>query len=85
VYAALTPGIYKFCNDLVIFDREREDNLYDVIPWVVSDWLSFLMPALLSPTLFVIILYFIVQLRMDDIAARLFTIIASVGYHRFVR
>lgn len=22
------PGIYKFCTDLIIFDREREDNLY---------------------------------------------------------
>ena len=21
-------GIYKFCTDLVVFDREREDNLY---------------------------------------------------------
>lgn len=21
-------GIYKFCTDLIVFDREREDNLY---------------------------------------------------------
>lgn len=27
-------GIYKFCTDLVIFDREREDRLYvcDTLP-----------------------------------------------------
>lgn len=68
---------YKFCKDLIIFDREREDNLYSVVPYVLSDWISFLLPAIFGPTIYIILVYFIAQFRMDDIAARLFTVIAS--------
>ena len=28
MFLSNTTGIYKFCTDLVVFDREREDNLY---------------------------------------------------------
>ncbi|WVQ77432.1 hypothetical protein IAR50_007118 [Cryptococcus sp. DSM 104548] len=69
--------IYKFCTDLVIFDREREDRLYDVIPWVISDYISFLLPSIFSPTIYVVLVYFISKLRTDELAAHLFTIIAS--------
>jgi ABC-type multidrug transport system ATPase subunit len=69
--------VYKFCKDLVIFDREREDNLYDVVPYVLSDWISFLFPAILSPTLYIIILWFIAGMRHDDVARGLFTVIGS--------
>lgn len=69
--------VYKFCKDLIIFDREREDNLYDVVPYVLSDWISFLFPAILSPTLYIIILWFIAGMRHDDVARGLFTIIGS--------
>lgn len=69
--------IYKFCTDLIIFDREREDHLYDVVPYVISDWLSFLLPAIIAPTAYVIIVYFIANLRPDDVARRLFTMIGS--------
>ncbi|OCF32364.1 ABC transporter [Kwoniella heveanensis BCC8398] len=65
--------VYKFCTDLVIFDRERED----VIPYVVSDFISFLLPSILSPTIYVVAVYFIAKLRTEDLAARLFTSIAS--------
>ncbi|KAK4686772.1 hypothetical protein P7C73_g3345, partial [Tremellales sp. Uapishka_1] len=65
--------IWKFCTDLVIFDRERED----VIPYVLSDWLSFLIPSILAPTLYVILVYFIAYLNMDGLAAKLLTTIAS--------
>ncbi|KAL7419907.1 hypothetical protein Q5752_005823 [Cryptotrichosporon argae] len=75
--------IYKYCTDLVIFDREREDNLYDVIPYVLSDWLSYLIPSVLSPTLYVVLVYFISGMRTDDLAARLFTIIASTVLVQF--
>ncbi|ODN87104.1 ABC transporter [Cryptococcus wingfieldii CBS 7118] len=69
--------IYKFCTDLVIFDREREDSLYDVIPWVISDYLSFLIPSIFEPTIYVVLVYFISKLRTDELAAHLFTTIAS--------
>lgn len=69
--------IYKFCKDLIILDREREDNLYDVVPYVLSDWVSFLVPAIFAPTIYVIILWFIAGMRDDNVAAGLFTVIAS--------
>ncbi|WVR04136.1 hypothetical protein IAU60_001135 [Kwoniella sp. DSM 27419] len=65
--------IYKFCTDLVIFDRERED----VTPYILSDFVSFLLPSVLSPTIYVLAVYFIAKLRTEDLAARLFTSIAS--------
>lgn len=69
--------IYKFCTDLVIFDREREDRLYDVIPYVLSDFISYLVPSILSPTIYVVLVYFISKLRTDELAANLFISIAS--------
>ncbi|KIR40028.1 ABC transporter [Cryptococcus deuterogattii 99/473] len=69
--------IYKFCTDLVIFDREREDRLYDVIPYVISDFISYLIPSILSPTIYVVLVYFISKLRTDNLAANLFISIAS--------
>ncbi|WVF67064.1 hypothetical protein IAT40_001808 [Kwoniella sp. CBS 6097] len=65
--------VYKFCTDLVIFDRERED----VIPYVVSDFVSFLLPSIVSPTIYVVAVYFIAKLRTEDLAARVLTSIAS--------
>ncbi|WRT65356.1 uncharacterized protein IL334_002299 [Kwoniella shivajii] len=65
--------IYKFCTDLVIFDRERED----VTPYIISDFFSYLVPSVLSPTIYVLLVYFISRLRTDELAARLFTSIAS--------
>ncbi|WVQ94560.1 hypothetical protein IAU59_001640 [Kwoniella sp. CBS 9459] len=65
--------VYKFCTDLVIFDRERED----VVPYVVSDFVSFLLPSIASPTIYVVAVYFIAKLRTDELAARLFISIAS--------
>ncbi|WVW79872.1 hypothetical protein I302_101842 [Kwoniella bestiolae CBS 10118] len=65
--------IYKFCTDLVIFDRERED----VTPYIISDFISYLLPSILSPTIYVVLVYFISRLRTEDLAARLFTSIAS--------
>ncbi|GMK58369.1 hypothetical protein CspeluHIS016_0504010 [Cutaneotrichosporon spelunceum] len=69
--------VYKFCSDLVIFDREREDNLYDVVPYVLSDWVSFLLPAILSPTLYIIVVWFTAGMRHDHVAQGLFTVIGS--------
>ncbi|KIR58002.1 ABC transporter [Cryptococcus bacillisporus CA1873] len=69
--------IYKFCTDLVIFDREREDRLYDVVPYVISDFISYLIPSILSPTIYVVLVYFISKLRTDNLAANLFISIAS--------
>ena len=69
--------IYKYCTDLVIFDREREDHMYNVVPYILSDFLSFLVPLVLWPTLYVVLVYFISHLRQDYLATRVFTMIAS--------
>lgn len=109
----MKKGIYKFCTDLIIYDREREVsrfcktpslicshpagrsictdclcdgtipyNLQDVIPYVLSDWLSYLSVSILSPSIYFILVYFISGLREDGLASRLFTGIASVGLGR---
>lgn len=54
----------------------------DVIPAILSDWLSFLAPSVLSPLIYVVLVYFISHLWMNDTAARLFIMIASVRRKR---
>ncbi|ORX36262.1 P-loop containing nucleoside triphosphate hydrolase protein [Kockovaella imperatae] len=69
--------IYKYCTDLLIFDREREDHMYSVVPYILSDFLSFLVPSVLWPTIYIVLVYFLAGLRKDQLAARLFTMTAS--------
>jgi hypothetical protein len=54
-------------------------TIQDVIPYVISDFLSWLLPSILSPLCYVLLVYFIAGLRGDDLAANLFTVIASVS------
>ncbi|KAF8688664.1 P-loop containing nucleoside triphosphate hydrolase protein, partial [Rhizoctonia solani] len=68
----------KFCEtDLVIFDREREDHLYQVVPWLISEYTSTLPLHTISSGLFAIILYFLTNMRTEDLAANLFIFIAE--------
>jgi hypothetical protein len=53
----------------------------DVIPYVISDFLSWLLPSILSPLCYILLVYFIADLRSDDLAANLFTVVASVRSH----
>lgn len=52
--------------------------IQDVIPYVFSDFISYLIPSILSPAIYVVLVYFISKLRTDDLAANLFITIASV-------
>lgn len=38
----LVVWTYKWCMDLIIFDREREDGLYSPFAWLASEWLAWL-------------------------------------------
>ncbi|CDZ97680.1 Pleiotropic drug resistance proteins (PDR1-15), ABC superfamily [Phaffia rhodozyma] len=76
-YLTQVYWIFNSCNALIIFDREREDGLYGVIPYVVSEFLSNLLPSILAPSIYVILVYTMAGLRDDDYAANLFTIVAS--------
>lgn len=40
-YLSIILAIFLLCQELVVFDREREDNLYTTVPWVVSTILSY--------------------------------------------
>ena len=51
----------------------------DVVPYVLSDWLSFLAPSIISPTIYIILVYFMADLRSDHLAADLFILIADVS------
>ncbi|KAG8903628.1 hypothetical protein FRB99_002933 [Tulasnella sp. 403] len=65
-YLTLIYSIYRFCTTtLVIFDREREDNLYAVGPWLVGEFITNLPVLSISATLFAIIIYFMVNMRSD--------------------
>ncbi|TFY64457.1 hypothetical protein EVJ58_g2620 [Rhodofomes roseus] len=72
-YLSFILYIYIDCGQLVVFDREREDRLYDVLPWVCSHFLAFLPINIIVPTLYAIILYFI----HDNLARNLFIFIGN--------
>jgi hypothetical protein len=57
----------------------------DVIPYVVSDFLSWLLPSILSPLCYILLVYFIADLRSDNLAANLLTVVASVRSHPHLR
>ncbi|KAG9003035.1 hypothetical protein FRB93_011322 [Tulasnella sp. JGI-2019a] len=65
-YLILVYSVYKFCTaDLIVFDREQEDNLYSAFPWVLSEILVTIPVFSLSATLFAIIIYFMCGMRSD--------------------
>ncbi|CAE7148911.1 unnamed protein product [Rhizoctonia solani] len=77
-YLTLIYAIYKFCEtDLVIFDREREDHLYQVFPWLISEYTATMALHAASSGLFAIILYFLTNMRTEDLAANLFIFVAE--------
>ncbi|KAG8888726.1 hypothetical protein FRB98_006983 [Tulasnella sp. 332] len=65
-YLILVYSVYKFCTmDLIVFDREQEENLYSALPWVFSEFLVTLPVFSLSATLFAVIIYFMCGMRSD--------------------
>ncbi|KDQ57066.1 hypothetical protein JAAARDRAFT_35662 [Jaapia argillacea MUCL 33604] len=70
----LTIILFIFINSkhLVVFDREREDHLYSVIPFVFSHFVSFLPINIVVPGLYAIILYFMCNFRPDHLGRNLF-------------
>ncbi|KZT29972.1 P-loop containing nucleoside triphosphate hydrolase protein [Neolentinus lepideus HHB14362 ss-1] len=86
-YLSIVIYIFILCNNLVIFDREREDHLYSVVPYVLSNFLAFLPINVMGPTLYAIIIYFMCGFRKDNLARYLFICIlqqlASFAYALF--
>ncbi|KAJ7293859.1 P-loop containing nucleoside triphosphate hydrolase protein [Mycena rebaudengoi] len=76
-YLTQVYWIYKFCADLIIFDREREDRLYGAFPYVFAEFIANLLPTVIPPTVYAIIFYLLSNMRRDDLAVHLLTIIAN--------
>jgi hypothetical protein len=52
---AIILAVFILCGELVVFDREREDNMYKTVPWVASVFLSYLPANVVFPTIYAII------------------------------
>ncbi|EJD39012.1 hypothetical protein AURDEDRAFT_187588 [Auricularia subglabra TFB-10046 SS5] len=70
VYGYMTQvvWIYKWCTSLVVFDREREDGLYTPAAWLAAEWFAWLPVNILGSVTYAIMVYFICNLRTDDLA-----------------
>ena len=69
VYAYLSQVVwtFKWCTALVVFDREREDNLYAPASWVMAEMLAWLPMNVISPFVYGLMVYFICNMRMDNL------------------
>lgn len=76
-YLSIVLAVFILCEELVVFDREREDNMYKTLPWVISTILSYLPMNAIIPTIYAIIVYFMTGWRRDDLAKNLFSFIAN--------
>lgn len=70
VYAYLSQVVwtYKWCTSLVVFDREREDNLYSSAAWVLSECIAWLPMNIIAPLVYGVMVYFICNMRQDDVS-----------------
>ncbi|KAJ7356761.1 P-loop containing nucleoside triphosphate hydrolase protein [Mycena albidolilacea] len=76
-YLTQVYWIYKFCSDFIIFDREREDHLYSTFPYIIADFIAYLVPTIVPPTVYTVIFYAMSNMRRDDFAANLFIVVAN--------
>ena len=53
-YMVQVVWIYKWCTSLVVFDREREDELYTPAAWLCAEWFAWLPVNLLSTCFYAI-------------------------------
>ncbi|KAJ7171842.1 P-loop containing nucleoside triphosphate hydrolase protein [Mycena crocata] len=76
-YLTQVYWIYKFCTDFIIFDREREDHLYSPFPYIIAEFIANFIPTTVPPTLYALIFYLLSNMRRDDLAAHLLTVVAN--------
>ncbi|KAL2918015.1 hypothetical protein HK105_202429 [Polyrhizophydium stewartii] len=67
-YLMLIFVIYKLCGDMKVFDRERADHMYGVVPYVFGQFTSQLPFNVLFPLIYAILMYFMMGMRTDDLA-----------------
>eukprot|EP00842_Homolaphlyctis_polyrhiza_P000736 jgi/Hompol1/1663/HPOL_002739-RA len=66
-YLMLIFVIYKLCNDMKVFDRERADYMYGVVPYLFSQFTSQLPFNVLFPLVYSTFMYFMMGLRTDSL------------------
>ncbi|GAA5959155.1 hypothetical protein JCM21900_001409 [Sporobolomyces salmonicolor] len=76
-YLSIVVAVFILCQELVIFDREREDNLYSTVPYVLATMLGYLPGNVVFPTIYAIIVYFMTGLWREHLAKNLFSFIAQ--------
>ncbi|BGP42824.1 ATP-binding cassette transporter snq2 [Rhodotorula kratochvilovae] len=75
-YLSIILAIFLLCEELVVFDRDREDNLYSTVPWVVSVILSYGPINVLCATTYSVILYFMGGFWRQHLAKNVLSFIA---------
>ncbi|GAA5921109.1 hypothetical protein JCM3775_004094 [Rhodotorula graminis] len=76
-YLSIILAVFLLCNELVVFDREREDNLYSTGPWVVSVILSYAPINIVAATVYSVIVYFMAGFWRQDLATKVLSFIAQ--------
>ncbi len=76
--------VYKTSSDMKVFDRERADKIYDVLPFVFGQFTAQLIFNILFPTIFATIMYFMIGLRGDDLGIHFFRFILANVLGNFV-
>jgi hypothetical protein len=76
-YLTIVYSIYRYCNELVVFDREQADHLYKPVPWIFSEVAANLSINIFFPALFSIILYFMAGMRTDNLAQNVLIFMAT--------
>ncbi|THG93869.1 hypothetical protein EW026_g7481 [Hermanssonia centrifuga] len=66
-YMSQVVWTFKWCTSLVVFDREREDGLYDSGAWVVAEFLAWMPMNIFAPFVYAVMVYFICSMRTDDL------------------
>ncbi len=65
-YVLTIFNVYRLCKELVVFDSEREDGMYEVGPWLLSETLALAPVNVLFPVLFTVVIYVMGGLRLDS-------------------
>jgi hypothetical protein len=55
----------RYCRELAIFDSEREDGMYDVGPWLVSETIAYIPLNVVFSALFAVVFYLMSGMRLD--------------------
>ena len=77
-YLTQVVWIWKWCANLVMFDRELEDGLYAPGPWVIAELVAWLPVNVASPVIFCLFTYLMGGLRRDHLPSNLGLYVATM-------